>query len=114
MRLGVLTASSIAPFLGAVQIPLIHLLKLVVSNVVPLSQLPTTKQVVGNGHLQPIWTGKIKKPCIYKQITELLKHSWTGNFLPRNLFDVLDLLAHLLNQYLKFNGRLCDVSTDRF
>jgi hypothetical protein len=27
---------------------------------------------------KPIWTGKIKKPCIYKQITGLLRHSWTG------------------------------------
>ena len=44
MRLGVLTASPIAPFLGAVQIPFIHLLKLVVSNVAPLSQLPTESE----------------------------------------------------------------------
>ena len=44
MRLGVLTASPIAPFLGAVQIPLIHLLKLVVSSVAPLSQLPTVSE----------------------------------------------------------------------
>ena len=44
MRLGVLIASPIAPFLGAVQIPLFHLLKLVVSNVAPLSQLPTESE----------------------------------------------------------------------
>jgi len=41
MRLGVLTASPIAPFLGAVHIPLIHPLKLGISSVAPLSQLPT-------------------------------------------------------------------------
>ena len=75
--------------------------------------LPTTKQVVGNGHLQTDLDGKNKKPCIYKQITGLLRHSWTGNFLPWNLFDVLDLLAHLLNQDFKFNRRLCDVGADR-
>ena len=75
--------------------------------------LPTTKQVVGNGHLQTDLDGKNKKPCIYKQITGLLRHSWTGNFLPWNLFDVLDLLTHLLNQHLKFNGGVGDVAVDR-
>ncbi len=40
--------------------------------------LPTTKQVVGNGHLQTDLDGKKKKPCIYKQVTGLLRHSWTG------------------------------------
>ena len=40
--------------------------------------LPTTKQVVGNGHLQTNLDGKNKKPCIYKQITGLLRLSWTG------------------------------------
>jgi len=34
----------VAPFLGAVQIPLIHLLKLAVSGVAPLSQLPTVSE----------------------------------------------------------------------
>ena len=36
-----LIQAPIAPFLGAVQIPLIRLLKLAVSSVAPLSQLPT-------------------------------------------------------------------------
>lgn len=39
--------------------------------------LPTTKQVVGNGHLQTDLDGKNKKPCIYKQLTGLLRHYWT-------------------------------------
>lgn len=55
MRLGVLTASPIAPFLGAVQIPLIHLLKLVVSNVAPLSQLPTASEQMGGVLVSPDW-----------------------------------------------------------
>lgn len=40
--------------------------------------LPTTKQQLVTDIRKPIWTGKIKKPCIYKQITGLLRHSWTG------------------------------------
>ena len=44
MRLGVFTASPIAPFLGAVQIPLIHPIKLGISGVAPLSQLPTVSE----------------------------------------------------------------------
>lgn len=26
---------------------------------------------------KPTWTGKIKKPCIYKQLTGLLRYYWT-------------------------------------
>ena len=44
MRLGVFTASPIAPFLGAVQIPLIHPIKLGISGVAPLSHLPTVSE----------------------------------------------------------------------
>lgn len=47
MRLGVVTASPTAPFLGAVQIPLIHRLKLVLSSVAPLPQLPTVSEQMG-------------------------------------------------------------------
>lgn len=44
--------------------------------------LPTTKQVVGNGHLQTDLDGKNKK-ALYFQFssqgnTGLLRHSWTG------------------------------------
>ncbi len=55
MRLGVFTASPIAPFLGAVQIPLIHLLKLVVSNVAPLSQLPIASEQLAVPLVSPDW-----------------------------------------------------------
>lgn len=44
MQLGVFTASPIAPFLGAVQIPLIHPIKLGISGVAPLSQLPAVSE----------------------------------------------------------------------
>ncbi|MEC8375857.1 MAG: hypothetical protein VX078_13755 [Pseudomonadota bacterium] len=44
MRLGVFTASPIAPFLGAVQIPLIHPIKLGISGVAPLSHLLTVSE----------------------------------------------------------------------
>lgn len=65
--------------------------------------LLTTTPVVGNGHLQTDLDGKNKK-ALYLQgslpgNTGHLRHSWAGSFLPRNLFDVLDLFAHLLNQY---------------
>ncbi|WP_373332146.1 hypothetical protein P6F15_11780 [Thiopseudomonas alkaliphila] len=40
--------------------------------------LPTTKQQLVTDIRKLIWPGKIKKPCIYKQITGLLRHSWTG------------------------------------
>src|SRR5690554_2968807 len=64
--------------------------------------LPTTKQAVGNGHLQTDLDGENKKPCIFKQVTGHLRHSWTG----KKLFDVLDLFAHLLNQYLDIDCSL--------
>ncbi len=80
--------------------------------------LPTTKQVVGNGHLQTDLDGKNKKAlyfqCSSQGDTGLLRHSWTGNFLPRNLFDVLDLLTHLLNQHFQLYGRLRDIGAYRF
>lgn len=63
--------------------------------------LPTTKQVVGYGHLQTDLDGKNKKAlyfqCSSQSNTGLLRHSWTGKLQPKNLFDVLDLFAHLLN-----------------
>lgn len=44
--------------------------------------LPTTKQVVGNGHLQTDLDGKNKKAlyfqCSSQGNTGLLRHSWTG------------------------------------
>jgi hypothetical protein len=76
--------------------------------------LPTTKQVVGNGHLQTDLDGKNKKALYLQAITELLRHSWTSNFLPRNLFNILDLLSHLLNQHLQLNRRLGDFGADGF
>jgi len=43
--------------------------------------LPTTKQVVGNGHLQTDLDGKNKKAlyfqCSSQGNTRLLRHSWT-------------------------------------
>jgi hypothetical protein len=40
--------------------------------------LPTTKQVVGNGHLQTDLDGENKK-ALYLQVNKgLLRHSWTG------------------------------------
>ena len=53
MRLGVVTASPIAPFLGAVHIPLIHPLKLGISSVAPLSQLPTVSDQMGGLLVSP-------------------------------------------------------------
>ena len=50
-----LIQAPIAPFLGAVQIPLIHLLKLVVSSVAPLSQLPTVSEQMGGLLVSPDW-----------------------------------------------------------
>ena len=44
MRLGVFTASPIAPFLGAVEIPVIHPIKLGISGVAPLSHLLTVSE----------------------------------------------------------------------
>lgn len=80
--------------------------------------LPTTKQVVGNGHLQTDLDEENKK-ALYLQgsspgNTGHLRHSWTGNFLPKNLFDVLDLLAHLLDLYFHFDSRLCGDRGQRF
>lgn len=45
----------IAPFLGAAQIPLIHLLKLAISSVAPLSQLPTVSEQMGGLLVSPDW-----------------------------------------------------------
>ncbi len=47
MRLGVFTASPIAPFLGAVHIPLIHPLKLGISSVAPIVPTATVSDQMG-------------------------------------------------------------------
>ena len=36
----------------------------------------------------------------------LSRLSWTGTLLVSNLFDILDLLAHLFNQQFEFNRRV--------
>lgn len=51
------------------------------------------------GRCKPIREGKQKAPFIDKQIKGVLRDSWVGNFLPKNLLYILDLLTHLLDQY---------------
>jgi len=56
--------------------------------------LPTTKQVVGNGHLQTDLDGKNKK-ALYLQANNRASKTFLDG--QKKLFDILDLFAHLLN-----------------
>ena len=67
-----------APFLGAVQIPFIHLLKLAVSSAAPLSQLPTFFDQIGGLLVSPdgpfrhaaaftIEEGQYSEPLLFKK-----------------------------------------------